>query len=260
MFDIGTSGFLFPDWAGSVYPPHLPRSEWLAYYERALGFRIVELNCTFYSLIAARSLERMIERTRPGFRFVLKVHHALTHGPPSLRILARFRGTVDLFRAVGRFAGTLAQFPPRFLPLRRNLDAVAALRGALGAPFFAEFRARGWEEAFVRNRLEAGGVGICAPDLPLLRRLSRLEAFASVGTAYLRLHGRNPLWFEQPGRRYDYRYPERELLQLAGIARSLRETAGRVMVLFNNCHAGHAARDALRLAALLRTPGSGRAP
>lgn len=260
MFDIGTSGFLFSDWAGSVYPRGLPRGEWLGYYERALGFRLVELNCTFYSLIAARSLERMIDHTTPAFRFVLKAHHALTHGPPSLRVLERFRGTLDLFRAAGRFAGTLAQFPPRFLPLPRNVAAVAALRGALGAPFFAEFRCRGWEGAFVRSQLEARNVRLCAPDLPPLRALPRLPAYAPAGTAYLRLHGRNPLWFERPDRRYDYRYSDVELGRLAGLVRKMRETAGRVMILFNNCHAGHAARDALRLAARLRTADSGRGP
>lgn len=40
---IGTSGFSFEDWKGTVYPEHLKKEEWLSYYERVLGFNAWKL-------------------------------------------------------------------------------------------------------------------------------------------------------------------------------------------------------------------------
>lgn len=251
MVLIGTSGFLFDDWRGPVFPADLPRHEWLPYYERVLGFRVLELNSTFYSLIGAASIARMIERTSPAFRFVVKAHHSITHGPPDLRTLDRFLGTLELFRNAGRFAGTLLQFPPRFQPTPRNLAALDALRSALGDPLIVEFRHRGWQGSFIRTRLDDAGLAWCSADLPRLHPLPRFEAVATAGSAYLRLHGRNPLWHSRPDLRYDWRYSDEELGEIAGAARKLREVSRQVMVFFNNCRSGHAAQDALRLAKML---------
>lgn len=251
MISIGTSGFLFDDWRGPVFPADLPRREWLPYYERVLGFRALELNATFYTLVSAPAIARMIERTSPAFRFVVKAHHSITHGPPDLRTLDRFRGTLELFRDAGRFAGTLLQFPPRFQPTPRSVAALEALRHALGDPLFVEFRHLGWHGSFIRNRLADAGLACCAVDLPRLRPLPRFEAVATAGTACLRLHGRNPSWYERPDLRYDWRYSDAELAEIAAVARKLKEVSRQVMVFFNNCRSGHAAQDAIRLAGML---------
>ncbi len=47
---VGTSGFSFDDWVGTVYPRSLPKTRMLEYYEQALGFDTVELNFTYYSM------------------------------------------------------------------------------------------------------------------------------------------------------------------------------------------------------------------
>ncbi len=253
MIEVGTSGFLFDDWAGPVYPLGLPKSAWLPHYERALGFPILELNCTFYSLIHARSVAAMVDRTSPGFRFVVKAHHALTHRAADPAVLERFTGTVGLFREAGRFAGTLAQFPPRFLPTPRNFDAVRSLHLKLGDPFFVEFRNRGWCGAWLWNRMEREGLAFCSADLPRLRPLPRLEAVATAATAYLRLHGRNSSWYARPNERYDYLYSEEEIREIARLARELESKAPHVMVFFNNCRAGQAAQNARRLAEVVGT-------
>jgi uncharacterized protein YecE (DUF72 family) len=33
MIKIGTSGFSFDDWKGTIYPPGLAKEKWLAFYE-----------------------------------------------------------------------------------------------------------------------------------------------------------------------------------------------------------------------------------
>lgn len=39
---VGTSGYSFPDWVGTVYPRDLPQKAWLSYYAR--WFNAVEIN------------------------------------------------------------------------------------------------------------------------------------------------------------------------------------------------------------------------
>jgi uncharacterized protein YecE (DUF72 family) len=43
---IGTSGFAFDDWKGTVFPERLPRAQWLIYYEQQLGFNALEIKYT----------------------------------------------------------------------------------------------------------------------------------------------------------------------------------------------------------------------
>jgi len=47
---IGTSGFQFEDWKGSVYPQDITEPAMLSYYEKHLGFDTVEINFTYYRL------------------------------------------------------------------------------------------------------------------------------------------------------------------------------------------------------------------
>ena len=45
---VGTSGWVYPTWRGTYYPPGLAQSKWLAHY--AAEFPTVEVNSTFYRL------------------------------------------------------------------------------------------------------------------------------------------------------------------------------------------------------------------
>ena len=51
MIKIGTSGFSYPDWVGTVYPEGLPEREHLAFY--AAEFPTVEINMTYYRVPTA---------------------------------------------------------------------------------------------------------------------------------------------------------------------------------------------------------------
>jgi len=50
MIKIGTSGFSFPDWIGTIYPANIKKGEMLPYYEQNLGFKITEINSTYYTI------------------------------------------------------------------------------------------------------------------------------------------------------------------------------------------------------------------
>jgi len=43
---IGTSGWIYKDWRGRLYPPDLPARRWFEFYARE--FWTVEINNTFY--------------------------------------------------------------------------------------------------------------------------------------------------------------------------------------------------------------------
>lgn len=46
MLKIGTSGYSFPDWKGTVYPKNVRQAEILEYYAYQLKFDTVEINFT----------------------------------------------------------------------------------------------------------------------------------------------------------------------------------------------------------------------
>ena len=56
---VGTSGYSYPDWVGSFYPPGLRQGKLLSYY--AKHFPLVELNFTFYRPPTATMLARLAE-------------------------------------------------------------------------------------------------------------------------------------------------------------------------------------------------------
>ena len=74
---IGTSGWLYPGWRGSFYPPKLPHRRELEY--NASMFRSVELNGSFYSLQRPSSYARWRDATPDDFLFSVKGGRFITH-------------------------------------------------------------------------------------------------------------------------------------------------------------------------------------
>ena len=61
MVHIGTSGYNYPEWKGSFYPPDLPTAKMLAYY--ADRFSTVEINYTFYRMPTPKLVAGWAART-----------------------------------------------------------------------------------------------------------------------------------------------------------------------------------------------------
>jgi uncharacterized protein YecE (DUF72 family) len=75
---IGISGYDYPGWRGSFYPPDVPRRHWLAFASRV--FNSVELNGTFYSLKSPDTYARWAAATPDaGFMFAIKGGRFITH-------------------------------------------------------------------------------------------------------------------------------------------------------------------------------------
>src|SRR5947209_13716684 len=64
---VGTSGWVYSDWAGKFYRD-VPRTRWLCHY--AEHFPTVEVNATFYRLPSLRAVGNWRQQVPAGFRFV----------------------------------------------------------------------------------------------------------------------------------------------------------------------------------------------
>jgi uncharacterized protein YecE (DUF72 family) len=74
---IGTSGWSYPHWRDTFYPPGLPQARQLAYVSEQLDS--VEINRSFYSLLTPNSCRTWREETPGRFVFALKGGRFITH-------------------------------------------------------------------------------------------------------------------------------------------------------------------------------------
>ena len=76
-FIVGTSGYSYPKWKGSFYPPKLPQKEMLTYY--AERFAAVEINNSFYRMPATDVLKSWAKQVPESFQFAFKAPQTITH-------------------------------------------------------------------------------------------------------------------------------------------------------------------------------------
>ena len=254
MIFIGTSGFSFQDWKGTVYPKRLRQSEWLGYYEQELGFSALEVNMTYYRLPAPSVFASMSKRTSPGFQFVVKAHKGMTHNlQDPVTVFERFISCLEPLRYDGKLACVLMQFPYSFTPsrdhylyLKRSSELLAPI------PLIVEFRNSMWANEKTLTFFREHGIGYCAVDEPRLKGLMPFVPVCTSAIGYVRLHGRNRQWFHTAAsERYNYYYSAEELWELYGPIQQMATATKKVFVFFNNCHAGHAAKNARELCRML---------
>ncbi|HEX2661131.1 MAG TPA: DUF72 domain-containing protein, partial [Polyangia bacterium] len=155
----GTSGFSYPAWRGSFYPPKLKATEMLAYYAGHL--KTVEINNTFYRMPKAEALAAWAATTPASFRFAPKAPQQITHRQRlvgSADTLAHFWKTLE---ALGDKLGpALFQLPPfQRKDLPRLTDFLALM--PVGARAAFEFRHASWFEDDVYAALAARGAALC---------------------------------------------------------------------------------------------------
>ena len=268
---IGTSGFSFEDWKGSVYPKHLKKEEWLNYYEKELGFNALEVNYTYYTLPSSRSLGGMDRKTSPDFQFVIKAFRGMTHeikrpGTSTFidnkDVFKSFLSALDPLIHAGKLGCVLAQFPYSFYPRPSNLEYLEFFKEEMGTiPLTVEFRNRKWLTRKTLQFLEDHCMGYCIVDEPKLHSLVPFHPDATSPIGYFRFHGRNKNWFNVPTSvRYDYLYSPDELCEFKDPIIQIAEKTQKVFIFFNNCHAGSAAQNARMLMELLDHTPKPRAP
>ncbi len=262
MIKIGTSGFSFPDWKETVYPPGLRERDMLSYYEKELGFNVLEVNFTYYALPSAKSFEAMAQKTSDGFEFVVKAFKGMTHEIRDREtgkmidnrdVFEKFRNSLVPLTDRGRLASVLAQFPYGFFPNRESFDYLRKFKEEMGeVPLVYEFRNQTWVKEGTFQFLEENGLGYCIVDEPKIPKLMPYLPKATSETGYFRFHGRNKNWFNVPLKvRYDYFYSEDELKEFVPDIVAISKKTLKTLVFFNNCYSGAAAKNAAQMAKLL---------
>jgi uncharacterized protein YecE (DUF72 family) len=284
---VGTSSWADPGFVEAWYPEDLPERERLPWY--AEHFEAVEVNSTFYAVPSVATVRRWDQVTPGAFTFDVKLHQSLSrhsadvsHLPKDLRDdvdttpRGRVRPSADLDRELakrykkamkplidsGKLSSFLLQLTPAFKPPSHDLDELDVLMAALAPhPVAIELRHRAWlADDRCEETLEwfadhgAAFVAVDAPQGKPPTMLPPLDAVTRDDLAYLRAHGRNARgWVKgrSVAERFDYRYDDAELEELAGRAERLGEEADTVRVMFNNNHKDYAPLAAQRMRELL---------
>jgi uncharacterized protein YecE (DUF72 family) len=239
---IGTSGYVYQHWRGTVYPARVPARDWLAFY--AGLFDTVELNNPFYRLPSRAAFAAWRVAVPAGVLFAVKASRYMTH----LRRLREPRAPLDrLLRRVRPLGPTLGpvlfQLPPqlhadlpRLATFLRTLGRQPHVRGLRSA---LEVRHPSWLGPEMMDLLRKAGVALCLHD----SRALEVTGPVTAEFVYLRRHG----W---PGRRHGA-YPASALRADGRRIRRWLAEGLDVYVYFNNDGGGAAVRDALHLRRLL---------
>jgi uncharacterized protein YecE (DUF72 family) len=265
---IGTSGWRYPPWRGSFYPPGLPQRRELEYLSRRVSS--IEINGSFYSLQRPESYRAWAAQTPDDFAFAVKGGRFITH----LKQLRDVRAPLANFLASGvlclgrKLGPVLWQLPPRlrfdagrvadFLALLPHTTAAAA---ALAAEHDERLDGRAHTETDadrpLRHAIEVRHESFRDPAVPALLRAHDVALVvadsagtwplfdeATAGFVYVRLHGADEL--------YTSGYTPEALDAWAARVRDWRDGSpvdGRrdVYVYFDNDAKVHAPFDAIAL-------------
>ncbi len=256
---VGTCGYSYDEWRGTLYPEGLPKAEFLRRY--SLSFPFVELDFSYYGMPRAASLAALAASSPPGFLFSLKAHKSLTHerGSDWRERATEFARAAGALAEAGRLAAILVQLPYSFKRGEAERRYLGALCDELSAfPLAVEFRNDQWQSEGVLAELDRRGAALVLVDRPDLPGLPPESTAVTGGWSYLRFHGRNAeaWWTGGATGRYDYLYSEEELEGIVPLIRSVEEKAELLLIAFNNHSKGRAVVNARMLAGMLEEAGA----
>ncbi|WP_341720134.1 DUF72 domain-containing protein [Micromonospora sp. FIMYZ51] len=255
----------------------------LGYY--ADRFALVEVDTSYYAVPAPETVQGWVDATPDGFTFNVKAFSLFTGhptpvaalpadlrptgGPDRIRrrdlppdaydeLWRRFRAALAPIAAVDRLGAVLLQFPPWLArgdaARRRIVELATRCRPGRVA---VELRHASWFDgraaletlAFLREH----ELTFCCVDMPQGHPDSVPPALvATADLAMVRFHGHSTAWAGgNKEDRFRYAYADDELRCWAQLLAELAGQADELHVLFNNCCAGQAQRDAEKMAGLL---------
>jgi uncharacterized protein YecE (DUF72 family) len=181
---VGTSGYNYPAWRGSFYPPRLAAPRMLPHY--AARLRTVEINATFYRMPTAKAIAGWAAATPPDFVFALKVPQRITHFARLAGIDDSLRFFAETARGLGAKLGPLLfQLPPSF---RKDGLRLAAALGQVPVDLRVafEFRHPSWFAEDVYALLAERDAALCIVDA----ETGATPDVATAGWGYVRLRDR----------------------------------------------------------------------
>ena len=172
---LGTSGWSYADWEGTLYPEGLPAGARLAEYAR--HYATVEIDSTFYGTPRRSTVEKWREVVPAGFRFAAKFPQEITHQ----RNLVDCEGPTETFvRTMGllgdRLGPLLLQLPPSF-----TVEGMGVLEDFLtdlpqGFRYAVEVRHKSWLGSDLAAMLGEHGAALALIDYPRMPRVEEATA------------------------------------------------------------------------------------
>jgi uncharacterized protein YecE (DUF72 family) len=181
---LGTSGWSYADWEGSLYPVALPSASRLAEYVK--HFATVEIDSTFYGTPRRSAVEKWREIVPEGFLFAAKFPQEVTHEKNLVDTRSEAETFLHTMQALeDRLGPLLLQLPPSF-----TVEGMGVLEDFLstlpqGPRYAVEVRHRSWLGSDLPALLREHGVALTLVDYP---RMPRMEE-ATTDFAYIRWLG-----------------------------------------------------------------------
>lgn len=233
---IGTSGWNYDDWRGTVYPDDLPSNQWFEHYSQL--FDTVEINNTFYQQPTRHTLDAWERQAPSGFVYAVKAHRYLTHNLKLKNPRQPLRRIVNSARRLKSHLGPLLyQLPPNWKKDLVRLRKFAKLLPSKETHVL-EFRNRDWLADDTFELMRELKLCLCVHDM-----LPRHPKQVTGPAVYIRFHG--------PGQpKYANKYTPSRLKPWAEWIRDVASNH-KVYAYFNNDHHGYAVRDAETLRELV---------
>jgi len=235
---IGTSGWHYKHWVGTVYPERLPSSKMLEFYYQR--YDTVEINNSFYRLPNVSTFECWRESTPANFLFAVKASRFITHNKKLNDPQNALENFLPRAEALGEKLGPiLFQLPPQWkLNLERLEEFLTVLPRYHRYTF--EFREPSWHCEKTYELLRRFNAAYCIHEIAGFHTPIELTA----DWTYIRLHG--------PGGKYQGSYEAEVLRAWAERIRGWSDSLKGIYVYFDNDQAGYAAHNALELNRLVR--------
>jgi len=157
---VGTSGWSYKQWVGTLYPAKTAAAKMLAAYAERLP--TVEAHNTFRRRPRASALEAWAAAVPPTFQFSLKAHVAITHQRDLEGVEDRISSFFDSLAPLGERVGpVLFQLPHRDVDLPRLDRLIDALPASPPAAFEL---GPNWNSPGVLERLDNAGATLVVVD------------------------------------------------------------------------------------------------
>ena len=172
---LGTSGWSYADWEGTVYPPGTTAARRLSEYVK--HFATVEIDSTFYGTPKKSTVERWRRVAPRGFLYAAKFPQEVTHERNLVDSRSEAEGFVRTMQALeDRLGPLLLQLPPDFTV--ESIDALTDFLQELpeGPRYAVEVRHRSWVGSDLPELLREHGVSLTLVDYPRMPRLEEATA------------------------------------------------------------------------------------
>jgi uncharacterized protein YecE (DUF72 family) len=230
---IGTSGWHYKHWLGPFYPPHMPPSEFLDFYDKI--FDTLEINNSFYNTPKRETFENWRKMTPKNFIFSVKASRYITHNKKLLDGKETFSYFIEKAEGLGNKLGpVLFQLPPSWKINRERLeDFLKSL--PKGYQYTFEFRNPTWFDPGIYGLLNKYNAAFTLYELNAVQTPKKITA----DFIYIRLHG--------PGKAYQGQYNESILKSWAEDFKRWKNQVKAIYCYFDNDEKGYATMDAKRL-------------